>query len=326
MEKYVQFLKQKGADQCWHKDSTFLSHLVEVGKILENWRVPQDIVLLGIFHSFFGNKWISTDILCERKELEGLIGPEAEKLVFQFCHLDRMKFMFQLVLKELAKESPIPEIIDFEGEKLTKRQVAIFIITTLSDWLSQWNHFQDDLFQIEKRHALGKDLASFFEEFMQDKDNITLQNAASIWPQSHVPGLVLHILSQLNQVLIKCEEKDLQCPILPHILSLGDEKKARDLYCQCRQSPSLETIVSALHHNPYVGEIHNLHAQICLAEKKFEEAEQAARKALDLLQKWGTPWDKTVAYQAWITHTQLLIKHATKKEWPQTAMGIINLM
>jgi hypothetical protein len=175
--------------------STFLSHLVEVGKILENWKVPQDIVLLGIYHSLYGNKWISTDLVCERKELESLIGPEAEKLVFQFCRLDRMKFMFQLVLKQLAKENQIPEIIDFEGEKLTKREVAIFIITTLSDWLSQWSHFQDDLFQIEKRHALGKDLASFFEEFMQDKNNITLQNAASIWPQSCSRISVAHLVS-----------------------------------------------------------------------------------------------------------------------------------
>src|SRR5579872_5526196 len=218
LNEFISFLKSKGANECFHKTSTFLHHLLGVHHILQAWKAPIEVCRLGLFHSIYGTSWVSLKICSDRKELQDLIGKEAEELVFDFCNLNRMKFTFEFVLGQLyhqsCNKSMIDEYTEFEGKKMSKRRIAIFILLTLSDWLDQWVAWQDDLFQTEKR----KDLAEFFIDCLEDKKGT--ENANAIWPGNHKPGLYLHVLSRLNQVLQKCNQSDLTCPILLSPISL----------------------------------------------------------------------------------------------------------
>lgn len=321
-QEIMAFLQSKKADQCFHKESTFLSHLMSVAQILRTWKAPEVLVRAGALHSAYGNSWVNLTICCDREEVKTLIGEEAEDLVHQFCTIDRMRFMFQSVLPKLEKVLVVPFEVETKGTRMSKRRVGELILLTLADWIQQWSHFQDDLFQIDG----NQDLASFFTRELEKKKE-KKENVQAIWPQTHQPGLFLHVLSRLNQVLVKCEEKDLVCPLFPDggILSLQDETTARDLYCEARRTACQTTILKAIQHNPYVPELYNVAAQICMGQRNFVEALSYATKALRMFESWGTSWDKSVSFEIWVIHTQLLIQQASKQQWPTTAMGIISL-
>ena len=44
-----------------------------------------------------------------------------------------------------------------------------------------------------------------------------------------------------------------------------------------------------------------------------------------LLAEWATPWDKRVAWEAWVAWTRVLLKAARERSWPTDAMGMISL-
>ena len=103
LKEFISFLKSKGANECFHKTLTFLHHLLGVHDILQAWKAPIEVCRLGLFHSIYGTSWVSLKICSDRKELQDLIGKEAEELVFDFCNLNRMKFTFEFVLGQLYK-------------------------------------------------------------------------------------------------------------------------------------------------------------------------------------------------------------------------------
>jgi hypothetical protein len=320
-EVYQKFLVSLGADHVFHKDGTFLDHLLEVHHILTAWKVPPEIAALGAFHSIYRTSWISSSICVERKHLQTLIG-DAESLVWEFAHLDRMPFTFDFLPKmaELAKEEHLPEILVFQGRSFSRREIAIFTILTMADFAQQFCHWQDDLFQVESY----KNLAGFFQDLLERKSD-RKENPRAVWPQTFQPGLYLHFLSSLNQLLIKLQQPDLVCPVLLHPLSFEDEKQARDLYCECRVRPSRSKMLQAIQCNPHIPELFNVLAQIELQEEDFDSALSHALNARDLFEKWGTCWDKSVSFQSWVIHTNLLISQAKKKNWPKTSMEIIDL-
>lgn len=319
--EFENFLQSKKADQCFHKDGTFLSHLLEVYRIIKNWNAPEEVCRFACFHSFLGTSWVTVDLGSDRKELQDLIGEKAEALVFHFSKMDRMRFTFELVLGKLYDMSVIPDTVMFDGEAVSKRTIAIYILVTIADWLQQFSSYMDNLFQVDKRG----DLATFFQDILEKKVD-RLENPAAIWPGNWRPANFLHVLSRLNRVLQKCEQKDLVCPILTDLLTMDQEVEARDLYCECRQKPLKETIQRAIENNPHVPEFYNVLAQICLSRQEFEEAEQAASYSMRLFELWGTSWDKSVTWDAWKIHTKLLLNHAKKKTWCKTAMEIIDLV
>jgi hypothetical protein len=52
----IDAIKATGAAECWHKHSSFLSHLVGVHRIASLWALPRDVCLCALLHSAYSNR------------------------------------------------------------------------------------------------------------------------------------------------------------------------------------------------------------------------------------------------------------------------------
>lgn len=52
----VDAIKATGAAECWHKHSSFLSHLLGVHRISVLWGLPRDVCLCALLHSAYSNR------------------------------------------------------------------------------------------------------------------------------------------------------------------------------------------------------------------------------------------------------------------------------
>ena len=57
----------------------------------------------------------------------------------------------------------------------------------------------------------------------------------------------------------------------------------------------------------------------------LEEAAEAARCGLGLLEDWGTAWDKRMPWAAWVNWARVLHLQASEHEWPTTHGGVESL-
>ncbi|PON87739.1 Tetratricopeptide-like helical domain containing protein [Trema orientale] len=133
-------------------------------------------------------------------------------------------------------------------------------------------------------------------------------------------------------------DEDLELVIPPvfenctRVLDAGEQIKARDLYWEavCDSSKrglerAEELLLSCVEKNPFVGEPHVVLGQLYLSKGRFEEAEREAEKGLTLILQWGSPWDKRMSWEGWISWARVLLMKAKEKSWPRTSWGIINL-
>ena len=63
----------------WHKAGTFSHHLMGVTRTLQLWQQPEDVKLLGLLHSVYGNAFVDLvkfDVNSERSKLAALRWPE----------------------------------------------------------------------------------------------------------------------------------------------------------------------------------------------------------------------------------------------------------
>jgi hypothetical protein len=110
----VRQLKELGVAGVSHVNGSFLEHLQGVQLLLESWGNREALCHAGIFHSIYGSNGFqqSTISVSERERLAGIIGSEAEQIVYTFCAADRPYFR-----EGLARESN-PEYRDrLTGEK-----------------------------------------------------------------------------------------------------------------------------------------------------------------------------------------------------------------
>ncbi len=83
-------LVARGAAQIAHPGGTLLSHLQRTAARLESW-ADRAVVVAGLFHAAYGTQGYPNALfeLRAREELRGLIGDEAEAIVYAYCALDR---------------------------------------------------------------------------------------------------------------------------------------------------------------------------------------------------------------------------------------------
>ena len=85
----VRYLLELGTDQISHSGSTLIKHLVGVHDILVANGAPQYICDAGLFHSIYGTPAFTHQSTDDRCTVRDLIGPEAERLVYEFSILQR---------------------------------------------------------------------------------------------------------------------------------------------------------------------------------------------------------------------------------------------
>lgn len=228
-----------------------------------------------------------------------------------------------------------------ENVLVSRRVVAVFLLMTIADFSEQLFSFQDMLFENS-------------DGLLEFTGNNTV---LSLWPADGKPGLWMNSTSRMAAIytLIVREEEmikqmsgskygssprdeDLELVIPPvfqgctRILDASEQIVARDLYWEAICSDGKmelekveELLLGCVEKNPFVGEAHIVLGQVYLGMKRFQAAEAAAERGLQLIVEWGSPWDKRISWQGWIAWGRVLLMKAKEKAWPDNPWAILNL-
>jgi hypothetical protein len=81
-----------------HSGRSFLEHLLCTWRILVDWHLPTAVCRAGFLHSAYSTSHYGEALFRfdEREDVRGMIGPEAEELVYRFCAMDRRDYWDQL--------------------------------------------------------------------------------------------------------------------------------------------------------------------------------------------------------------------------------------
>ncbi|XP_019167114.1 PREDICTED: uncharacterized protein LOC109162858 [Ipomoea nil] len=231
-----------------------------------------------------------------------------------------------------------------ENIAISRRIVAIFLLMTMADFSDQLFGFQDGLFENSngRLEFSGNDVQS------------------GLWPGDGKPGLWVNSVSRMGGIyqLIAREEEiyteqrrretgisfeserdeEIELVIPPvfdfctRIVDAGDQISGRDLYWEavCEGAKkgmdwAEERLRKSIEKNPFVGEAHVVLGQIYLGQGRFEEGKKEAENGLTLILEWGSPWDKRMSWEGWVSWARVLVMKAQQKSWPQNAWGILNL-
>ncbi|KAL6575187.1 hypothetical protein OROMI_012472 [Orobanche minor] len=259
-------------------------------------------------------------------------GKEDEDGVENECWRIKLQSLFP------AQVIKVKHINTGEDVVLSRRLVAVFLLLTMADFSDQLFSFQDKLFE----NTDGR---------LEFSGNDYL---ASLWPGDGKPGLWMNSVSRMAAIysLIVREEEmsgnlnkkylddddddnDLELVIPPVfdgckiILDSKDQILSRDLYweavCDGWSERAEEMLLKSVEKNPFVGEPHLVLGQIYLGKRDFDAAEKAAERGLRLMMEWGSPWDKRMTWQGWVSWGRVLLMKAKIRSWPENAWGILNL-
>lgn len=90
-DETAHFLTTLGAGAIAHPGGTLLDHLLRVRGLLAAWGARRELQLAGLCHAAYGTDGFPTALLPldRRAELAAVIGPEAERLVYEYASCDR---------------------------------------------------------------------------------------------------------------------------------------------------------------------------------------------------------------------------------------------
>lgn len=255
------WLDARGAGQLPHTGRTLAIHLHNVWEMLRRWGQPERVCLAGLAHSVY-----STDAFPEavvgfetRPELRDLLGEEAEELVFLYCTLPRPALLDSLEGTDPGGAVATVDRRDGSPRLLPRRALGDLAVINTANLAEQGQH--DEL-------AAGHWVAS-----------------ASRWARlagrcaQHVPPVFAG-----GTVAVRPDE----------------EQRLLDRYRAAFAAPAGEarTLLEGL--PAVVGEPLVVGALASLADGADPAAVAAAgARGLELLQAWGTPWDKRLPLEAW---------------------------
>ncbi|GLI67400.1 hypothetical protein VaNZ11_011586, partial [Volvox africanus] len=356
LPKWLDILSGVGAGECWHKKSSFKSHLFEVYKICKIWGQDDDVCKCALFHSAYSNSYVNLAIFKEstdRSRLREEVGTSAEELIHTFCVVPRHNLVYEDLLarapsaEELAvlegagsgttlAQSSLRRLIPPEGitvrhiktgEPVTvdRLTVARFLVMTMADFCEQLFSWQDAMFENHDGRLLYAGA-----------------NHGSLWPGACKPGLWHSALSRMAALLrFACTGPDGR-PLVPlppvfegctQVVTETDQLAARDAYWSAvseltepaQHTDALRLLRTACWHNPHIAEPHVLLAQIYCQRGQWADAASHADRAVWLLGCWGTSWDKRMPWDAWMAMARVLAHGAAQQVWPTTSFGMLNL-
>ncbi|MFJ1975579.1 DUF6817 domain-containing protein [Streptomyces sp. NPDC087903] len=90
-DRAVALLREFGAESIAHPGGTLLTHLQRVQARLATWKARPALQLAGLCHAFYGTDGFPAALLPldRRNDLEGVIGAEAEAIVYLYAACDR---------------------------------------------------------------------------------------------------------------------------------------------------------------------------------------------------------------------------------------------
>lgn len=99
--KHKEYLLAHGASTTAHSGSALWDHLAGVHRILVACSSADYVCTAGLFHSVYGTQSFKTVTIdsSRRAEVQALIGPSSESLVWAFCTLPRPRLL-EISLKQ----------------------------------------------------------------------------------------------------------------------------------------------------------------------------------------------------------------------------------
>lgn len=315
----VPVVLERGVGQDWHKAGTFKHHLVGVARTLTLWRQPDDVRLLGLLHSVYGNAQVDIvkfDPDSERGRVSDLVGQSTERLIHLYCVIARIDLVRALLNHEIRDDGSLVLPSPQGQVTLGAREVAVFTVVTMADICEQWYSWQDDIY-------------AGYPDY-QARSGVT-HWAAGLWPGPMRPTTYrLSQIARLGQCLRhRALEGLLPMPAVfddcSQLLSRDDETTACTLYWSVvQQNQSLvlpDTAITALEQcvrlNPWIAEPQFLLAQLSLTLGQPDKARAAAERGLHLAACWGNSWDKRIGWDAWIAWGRILLQSAIEGGWPE---------
>ncbi|KAJ3689174.1 hypothetical protein LUZ61_018338 [Rhynchospora tenuis] len=235
LPSFVDILHSVGADECWHKHSTFFSHLFDIYRILKLWRTPDSVARCGLFHSAYSNSYVNLAIFdpgTSRSHARSLIGEEAERLVYLFCVVPRQQLIHDDLLFHYSDSDLKEHLALSENSVKEAKEKGIF------DADQAWRKKVQDLLPAEgikvKHIKTGEEvlisrrqvavfvlmtMADFSDQLFQWQDKL-FENEdgklefkgsvpSALWPGEGKPGLWMSSISRMGVLysLIAREEK-----------------------------------------------------------------------------------------------------------------------
>ena len=92
-EKFKQ-LSALGAGDFDHIDGTLVDHLLGTQSLLKQWKASVVLQDAGLYHAAYGTAGFSESLVStnQRDKIAGIIGKEAEEIVYLYCACDRDYF------------------------------------------------------------------------------------------------------------------------------------------------------------------------------------------------------------------------------------------
>jgi hypothetical protein len=135
VETQIAFLEARGAAAHSHSLSNLMAHLIGTRRWLASWGAGVDLCAAGLFHSMYGTESyaVATIDPALRTLVQGVIGREAERLVYIFSVMSRESF-------DAALGASTRWIVDrTSGEPVELDEPTFRDLCTLSaaNWLEQ---------------------------------------------------------------------------------------------------------------------------------------------------------------------------------------------
>ncbi|XP_078151711.1 uncharacterized protein LOC144546984 [Carex rostrata] len=235
LPSFVSILHSVGAGECWHKHSTFFSHLFDIYRILKLWHAPDSVARCGLFHSAYSNSYVNLAIFnpgTSRSYVRSLIGEPAERLVYLFCVVPRQHLIHDDLLFHYSDSDLNKHLALSEASIKEAKEKGIF------DQNQTWRKKVRDLLPAEgikvKHIKTGEDvlisrrmaavfllmtMADFSDQLFQWQDQL-FENEdgklefkgnvhTALWPGEGKPGLWMSSISRMGALysLIVREEE-----------------------------------------------------------------------------------------------------------------------
>lgn len=246
------------------------THLTGTKNILRVWSQPFWIQAAGLFHSVYSTDIYQHKVLDtkQREQLKSIIGSKAERLVYLFCNIPRQKFFEKISESSTTSEQLLTLPAEISGE-----QVELAVNSS-------------EVFGLIVLHMANEAEQCCLSD---GKPGMWLARVNALGNQ------MLRFQGKIPPVFNDCKES----------FSSGNELRLRESYDEglkelCSDhAESIARFEECSQFCEWIAEPFIFQAYIRALNGDVESARKLSIKALNILDQWGTPWDKRLSWEEW---------------------------
>ncbi|KAK4841244.1 hypothetical protein QYF36_001319 [Acer negundo] len=295
-------MRSVGLGECWHKNGTFLDHFIEIYRILKIWKTPDCVCLCDLFHSAYSDSLVNRSIFdrnAGREEVRVHVGEAVEKLIHLFNVIPRLPLIHDHLLFNYSDQELVEHL------KLSSMSLENAKERGLFDGDEAWR---------KKIRALLPENGTVVKHIKTGENVSVSRRVLAVFLMMTIADVSDKIFGFQDCFLIVREEEIL-IEERKRGGGIGVDKEAVCEGSKTGLEKADELLSSPIEKNPSVGERLVVLGQVYLTKGRFEEAEKGIR----LILEWGSPWDKRMSWEVWVSWARVFCLKAKEKAWPQTS-------